>query len=67
MITISVNKKQYQVSHDTSLQALLEQLAIDAASTAVAVNSTVIPKAEYSRRQLAEGDNVLIIKAFYGG
>lgn len=67
MMTVTVNKKEHQLEDGTTVGALLAALRINPGATAVAVNDTVIPKAEYASRMLADGDIVLIIKAFYGG
>lgn len=66
-MTVTVNKKEHQLEDGTTVGALLAALGINPGATAVAVNDTVIPKAEYASRMLADGDIVLIIKAFYGG
>ena len=50
----------------------LDELALDLGlagrrGVAVAVNDTVVPRAEWPARALAEGDRVLVIQATQGG
>ncbi|MDE6782667.1 MAG: sulfur carrier protein ThiS [Paramuribaculum sp.] len=64
MITVTVNKKEHRIGEGTTVSGLLEVLGINPAATAVALNDIVIPKAEYATKVLADGDKILIIKAF---
>ena len=64
---LTVNKKTIDAAEGTTLAQLLEQQSIPSQGTAAALNNRVIPRAEYATTRLSEGDNILIIKAFYGG
>ena len=67
MITVTVNKKEHHIGDGATVGDLLKLLEINPVATAVALNDIVIPKAEYATKVLADGDRILIIKAFYGG
>ncbi len=67
MITVNVNNTAHIFSSQSNLQDLLTQLDISDKGIAVAVNNQIISKNEWSRWQLAEGENVLIIQATQGG
>lgn len=67
MITVNVNNSAHTFNSQSNLQDLLTQLDISEKGIAVAVNNQIISRNEWSRRQLAEGENVLIIRATQGG
>ena len=67
MITVNVNSTIHTFSSQSNLQDLLAQLGISDKGIAIAVNNQIISKNEWSRRELAEGENVLIIRATQGG
>lgn len=67
MITVNVNNTCHTLPSQTSLQDLLTQLDISDKGIAVAVNNEIISKNEWSSRALAEGENVLVIRATQGG
>lgn len=67
MITVNVNNTHHTLPSQSSLQDLLTQLGISYKGIAVAVNNEIISKNEWSNRVLAEGENVLLIRATQGG
>ncbi|MDT0685947.1 sulfur carrier protein ThiS [Autumnicola psychrophila] len=67
MITVNVNNTAHTFNSSSSLQDLLTQLAISEKGIAVAVNNQIISKSDWTKRELAEGENVLIIRATQGG
>ncbi len=67
MITVNVNNTAHKFNLNTNLQDLLTQLDISDKGIAVAVNNQIISKINWSRYQLAEGENILIIRATQGG
>lgn len=67
MITVNVNNTVHSFSTPSNLQDLLTQLNISDKGIAVAVNNQIIPKNNWNRHQLAEGENILIIRATQGG
>jgi sulfur carrier protein len=65
---IIFNNLPQSVEAPASVQALLSQFVGDKQKgIAVAVNQTVVPKTEWDKRLLRQGDNVLVIKATQGG
>ncbi|PRX49878.1 sulfur carrier protein ThiS [Salegentibacter salegens] len=67
MITVNVNNTAHTFNSPSSLQDLLMQLAISEKGIAVAVNNQIISKSDWDRHELAEGENILIIRATQGG
>ncbi|MCM1349280.1 MAG: sulfur carrier protein ThiS [Firmicutes bacterium] len=64
---IILNHKETTVPSGTTLGRLLELNSIPAVRVAVAVNEKVVPKSLHYSHELFENDNVIVIKAFYGG
>lgn len=64
---VTVNRTEMELPESCSVGQALEAANISPTGIAVAVNDTVVPKAEYTSRVLNDGDNIIIIKAFYGG
>jgi sulfur carrier protein len=65
---ILVNDETKTVSENDSLYAIvLSQLGEKQNGVAVAVNNTVIPKAQWASTKLKSNDHILIIKATQGG
>ena len=64
---VNINNAEIELIDGATLAQALEKAGITPSWIAVAINETVVPKTEYATRQLAEGDSILIIKAFYGG
>ena len=67
MITIKVNQKDHQISENLTLQALVELLKIQTNGIAIAINSAVIKRTDWSLKLLQNKDDVLIIKSTQGG
>lgn len=67
MITVNVNNTSHTFNSPSNLQDLLTQLDISEKGIAVAVNNQIISKSDWNRRELAEGENILIIRATQGG
>lgn len=64
---VYLNDLTLELPEEATLAQALEQGNINSTGIAVAINETVVPKTEYSTRNLHDGDSILIIKAFYGG
>jgi len=65
---ITFNNHTQQISAQTSIQIILNDLTGEKQKgIAVAVNETVIPKAQWDSYVLKQNDNVLVIKATQGG
>ena len=68
MTTVFVNNKSCVLETDLSLIFVLKQNGIqDQKGIAVAVNNTVVPKAEWQNKILNENDKITIIRATQGG
>ncbi|RSC96165.1 sulfur carrier protein ThiS [Tenacibaculum singaporense] len=67
MITIKVNDNQQEFLTILTLQELVEKLQIQTNGIAIAVNSNVVKKTDWSSKLLQRNDEVLIIKSTQGG
>lgn len=65
-MTIRVNHEEV-VTEVATIAALAQSLSLPERGVALAVNNRVIPRANWEDTQLAEGDNITIIKAAFGG
>lgn len=63
---VTVNNQIVETQAE-NLQQLTEQLALPAAGVAVAVSNRMIPRTEWARQLIHEGDSIVIIKAVCGG
>ncbi len=67
-MTITLNSKERELAHPVNVATLLEQEnLLGKGGVAVAVNGAVVRKPDWETRLLADGDDVLIISAAYGG
>ena len=67
-LKISINGEERHVNQGTSLASLVQAAQLgDGCGIAVALNSVVVRRAEWATRQLADGDQVLLIQAAQGG
>ncbi|MFQ3368638.1 MAG: thiamine biosynthesis protein ThiS [Gammaproteobacteria bacterium] len=64
---ITVNQKLLVFDDKISLEGLLENLAVTKKYMAVEINGIIIPKSEYTKYQLKDGDMVEVINAVGGG
>ena len=67
VMRIYINGQPYELEEKILLKVTLEQLNIDQNGLAVAINSTVAPKARWSDIALEENDSVMLIRATQGG
>lgn len=65
--SVLVNDEPRPLRASTTLAALLAELGADRKGVAAALNGAVVPRADWSRRVLASGDRVLVIRATQGG
>jgi sulfur carrier protein len=63
---IQLNGEKYIIEGDAGLPALLERLKMRPGRTAVEINRTVIPRAQYNSVTLQPGDAVEVV-SFVGG
>ncbi len=66
-VTIEVNGTPRQVPDGHPLPALLDDLKLPADGVAVAVDRRVVPRGEWARVALRQGQQVEIIRAVGGG
>ncbi len=65
---VTVNQQNYSVSEDCSVEQLLSfVLNKPTTGMAVAVNQTIVPKADWKTYLLRPSDQVVLIKATQGG
>ena len=65
---VVVNNEPIDIAAGDSLAATLRRLEIDAgAGTAVAVNRRVIPRDQWGDHRLADGADIVVLKATQGG
>lgn len=63
---LKVNNTEKECSSE-HIQSLLSELNLPDKGIAVAVNKKMVPRAEWASRVLAEGDEIIVIKAVCGG
>lgn len=64
---ITINDVALELPEGATLQDALDAKAIKPQGIATAVNGTVVPGNLRGSKPLADGDKIVIIKAFYGG
>ena len=65
---ILLNDNDLEISDSTSIIMLLESIGRDdLRGWAVAINELVIPKDDFEKTFLSEGDRVLLVQATQGG
>lgn len=64
---IKVNNETQEITANTSVQQLVEQLQISTNGIAIAINSTVVKKIDWTSTFLKNQDDLLIIKSTQGG
>ena len=64
---VKVNNEAYQFEETVNVQQVLERLNISEKGIAIALNESIIQKANWTETRLQHQDNLLIIKATQGG
>ncbi len=67
MITVHLNDEDLTIADNTSLSELVQIRDLKQSNVAIAVNGKVVPKSQWATTVLNDNDNVLVIKASYGG
>lgn len=67
MITIKVNQEIHHFSETLTVAALVRFININTNGIAIAINSNVVKKTDWSFRVLQNSDEVLIITSTQGG
>ncbi|MDO6708253.1 sulfur carrier protein ThiS [Photobacterium sp. 1_MG-2023] len=66
-MTVQVNDKALQLTAETSLLQLLEQLALPLDATAVALNQDIVSRDSWADTRLSDGDTIALFQAIAGG
>ncbi|WP_448665336.1 sulfur carrier protein ThiS [Serratia plymuthica] len=64
---IRLNDQPLELAQPLSVTALLEQLELHQPGTALAINQTIIPRADWANHQVQDGDDILLFQAIAGG
>ncbi|WP_279026381.1 sulfur carrier protein ThiS [Gibbsiella quercinecans] len=64
---ITLNERPIALAQPLTVNALLEQLEYQYPGTALAINQTIIPRAEWADHLVADGDDILLFQAIAGG
>lgn len=67
MITVEVNQQLQSVTKNTTLDQLLNEMAISTNGIAVAINQDIILRQDWATKTLQNKDSILIITATQGG
>jgi sulfur carrier protein len=66
-VDLIVNGKSHQTESDSTLEALVREVSDRESGIAVARNGEVVPRSEWARTPLGEGDRVDVVTAVQGG
>ncbi|MFL4558897.1 sulfur carrier protein ThiS [Yersinia kristensenii] len=66
-INIVLNDQPLEVECTITAAMLLQQLNCHQPGTALAINQVIIPRTDWEKCQLHEGDNILLFQAIAGG
>ncbi|GHH74291.1 thiamine biosynthesis protein ThiS [Streptomyces sulfonofaciens] len=66
-VSVSVNGRPQGVPRGTTLDTLVARLTAAPSGVAAAVNETVVPRAQWPRTALRDGDRVEVLTAVQGG
>ncbi len=66
MLVVKVNGEDRRLEEGTSVDGLLERLALQRPGVAVEINREIVPRRRHSAIQLRDGDEVEIV-TFVGG
>lgn len=67
MMNVRINNTPCQLPEGTTVSQLAEERCLPDKGVALAVNNQMVPRTEWTERKLAEGDDIVILKAFCGG
>ncbi len=66
-MTVKINNQQKNISDNSSVTSLLQQLQQPENGIAVAINQQIITKTDWTTKIINNGDDILIIQATQGG
>jgi sulfur carrier protein len=67
MITVTINGEPRRFEHALRFGELVEHLGLAGKRIAVERNGEIVPRSQYSARELADGDRLEIVVAVGGG
>lgn len=67
MITIKINNEEINIKNDFLLTTVLQTQGYSEGCFAVAVNRQFVPRSQYTKTLLNNGDNIEIIAPMQGG
>ncbi len=67
MITVTVSGKPRQLEGPLNITAFLKAVDINARHVAVALNGEVVPRGDWPRVTISDGDAVEVVRAVGGG
>ncbi|MGN0221521.1 MAG: sulfur carrier protein ThiS [Prevotella sp.] len=66
-MNVKINNIPCQLPEGTTVEGLAKERHLPEKGVALAVNNQMVPRTEWNGRVLAEGDDIVILKAFCGG
>ncbi len=66
-MTVRINNQSKEISENSSVANLLQQLSQPENGIAVAINQQIINKTDWVSKTINNGDDILIIQATQGG
>ena len=63
---VLLNGSSYSLKDNCSLDSLIKNLELDG-KYAVEINQNIIPRSQYSTKQVSNGDKIEIVQAIGGG
>jgi sulfur carrier protein len=67
VITVSINGEPRQLSANTTVAALIEEMGLAGKRIALERNGEIVPRSTFVTQQLAAGDKLEIVVAVGGG
>lgn len=67
MIAVRINGQDVELPPGSPLSAAVDLLTTATRGVAVAVNDEIVPRAMWSRHEIADGDRIEIVTAKQGG
>lgn len=64
---VTVNGEEYELPEAITVAELVERVGLGDQRIALELNREIVPRGEYPRTKLAEGDRVEIVRAIGGG
>ncbi|MDD6622798.1 MAG: sulfur carrier protein ThiS [Bacteroidales bacterium] len=67
MITLKINGEEHQYDATPTIEQVITERGAALTNVAVAVGGKMVPRTEWQSTELHNGDNIIVIKASYGG